>query len=62
MSALDDPIVPVESTANVVAAARDNSAIKTHITERGGHVGWVEGAIWSRDYYMEETVVSFLAS
>lgn len=62
MSALDDPIVPVESTANVVAAARDNSAIKTHITERGGHVGWVEGAIWPRDYYMEETVVSFLAS
>mgnify|MGYP003338355467 FL=1 len=61
MSALDDPIVPPESTAKVVAAARENQAISTHITDRGGHVGWVEGSVWPMRFYMESSVVEFLA-
>lgn len=61
ISALDDPIVPPESTALVTEAARSNNSITTHLTTRGGHVGWVEGSIWPVKYYMEGVVVDYLS-
>lgn len=58
-SALDDPIVPRGVTNAAGAIASTNGSILFEATERGGHVGWVEGAGFPSRYYMEERVVAF---
>ena len=60
-AARDDPFVPPAVLANASVLASANSSITIDITERGGHVGWIEGTAWPNSYYMELCVISYLA-
>ncbi len=60
-SALDDPFVPPPVMALAEATARRGSHVETEFTNSGGHVGWVEGALWPREYYMEKRVIEYLS-
>ena len=56
---LDDPFLP--SWAVPMAAAQANSNIDCRFTDRGGHVGFVEGPPWSPTFWAEQTAAEFLA-
>jgi hypothetical protein len=59
VSALDDPFLPAEAVARAQRAA--SSAVRFAVTERGGHVGFVEGAApWSSRIWAEETAIAWL--
>ena len=58
--ATDDPFLP--ATALPYDAIRANSLLDAHITDRGGHVGFVTGHPWSRRYWGEEMAVIFVSS
>lgn len=60
-SALDDPFVPPAVMARAGSIASANQAIRCEFTERGGHVGWIEGALWPNKYFMERSVVDYLS-
>ena len=62
LSALDDPFVPPEVMAKAASTASANPMIRCELTARGGHVGWIEGVIWPRTYYMEQMVIAYLSS
>ncbi len=58
--AKDDPFM----TPNVIPT---NEELSTHVifelAERGGHVGFIEGAApWSAKYYLEQRIIEFLTS
>ncbi|HEV8122981.1 MAG TPA: alpha/beta fold hydrolase [Gemmatimonadales bacterium] len=58
--ALDDPIAPAGSIPRDLIAA--NPMLSTAFTERGGHVGFVTGAVpWKVRFWAEETAAEFLA-
>lgn len=54
----DDPFLPAEALPE--AALRANPAFHPVITERGGHVGFVEGPPWAPRFWAEEQVAGFL--
>ncbi len=56
LSAKDDPFLPVEVLGKVQKIAEVNRMLHPLFTERGGHVGWVEGTPFSQRYFMEFTV------
>jgi len=56
--ALDDPFLPASAIPQ--AAARANSCIECRFTERGGHVGFVEGTPWAPIFWGEQTAATFL--
>jgi hypothetical protein len=60
ISAADDPLVP--ATALPVEAARANPSVTLEVTSAGGHVGFVGGAPWRREFWAEGRVLDFLAS
>ena len=61
MSAADDPFLPAEVLARVRAIAATNPALTLEFSERGGHVGFVGGAMpWRPSYYAEARAVEFL--
>jgi predicted alpha/beta-fold hydrolase len=55
----DDPFLPREALPE--AELRANPAFTVQISERGGHVGFVEGSPWSPRFWAEETAARFLA-
>ncbi|MDX1566330.1 MAG: hypothetical protein R3223_00925, partial [Longimicrobiales bacterium] len=55
----DDPFLP--ETALPEEAIRDNPHLVAGITERGGHVGFVEGPPWAPSFWAEEEGARFLA-
>lgn len=55
----DDPFLP--RAALPEAALRANPAFTPVITERGGHVGFLEGSPWSPRFWAEETAARWLA-
>ena len=58
--ALDDPIAPAGSIPRDLIAA--NPMVSTAFTERGGHVGFITGAVpWNIRFWAEETGAEFLA-
>ncbi len=60
ISAEDDPFLPREALARARELASD--AIELHITPRGGHTGFIGGALpWSCQYWAEELIVQWLA-
>jgi predicted alpha/beta-fold hydrolase len=59
LSALDDPIVPRSVNESVLSAHGHSSIFTCEFTERGGHVGWVDGLPWSPRFYMEPRVIEF---
>jgi len=62
LSAVDDPFLPPSVLSEVRAIARGNPALELEFPERGGHVGFVGGAVpWRAEYYAERRVMNFLA-
>jgi predicted alpha/beta-fold hydrolase len=57
INALDDPMVPRDC---LPSAAQCNGHVLLETTERGGHVGFVEGMPWSPRYWAEGRAVAFL--
>lgn len=55
----DDPFLP--ETALPEAAFRSNPALLPVLTDRGGHVGFVEGPPWRPRFWAEEEAARFLA-
>jgi predicted alpha/beta-fold hydrolase len=59
LSSLDDPFVPAET---VERARREASpAVRFHVTEKGGHAGWVAARGLTPVYWGEELAIGFLA-
>ena len=60
LSALDDPFLPPAVLDRVRTASRENDNLHLEITDRGGHVGFVEGAApWRARYYAEARAFRF---
>ena len=57
----DDPFVPAEVLRQAESLAVSNRSIELDITARGGHVGWIEGVVWPRRYYMESRIIEYLS-
>ena len=57
--ATDDPFLP--SAALPTAELRANPAVTLALQERGGHVGFMEGAPWAPRYWADEEAARFLA-
>lgn len=55
----DDPFLP--ESALPEGTIRENPHLVAGITDRGGHVGFVEGAPWSPRFWAEEQAARFLA-
>jgi predicted alpha/beta-fold hydrolase len=62
LSAKDDPFLPPAVLEQVRGIAARNRMLHPHFTERGGHVGWVEGTPMSQRYYMEMTLSGWFAA
>ncbi|MGQ0712645.1 MAG: YheT family hydrolase [Gemmatimonadaceae bacterium] len=63
LSALDDPFLPPDVLDEVRDAAKDNPALHCEFFERGGHVGFIGGALpWRPLYWAEWRVVDFLSA
>ncbi len=61
LSAVDDPFLPGECLDRVRAAA--SPAVEIVATRRGGHIGFVSGALpWKSRYWAEERAIAFLAA
>lgn len=58
LSASDDPLVP--AGALPVAAARENPEVTLEVTPVGGHVAFVGGMPWRREFWAETRVLDFL--
>lgn len=56
----DDPFLPVEALP--LDAIEKNDALVSALTEKGGHVGFVEGLPWSPRFWAEEEAARFLAA
>jgi len=57
--ALDDPFLP--AAAVPLVSLRDNPSIEAHLTDHGGHVGFLAGPPWSPRLFAEPTIADFLA-
>ena len=56
----DDPLVPTGSVPDAAVAA--NPHLAAAFTDRGGHLGFVEGSVpWRRRFWAERTAARFLA-
>jgi predicted alpha/beta-fold hydrolase len=61
LNARDDPFLPTAVLDRVRGIAASKPNLHLEFSERGGHVGWVEGQPWSQRYFMEKRVISFLS-
>jgi len=60
LSAKDDPFHPPQVLNDVRVIASRNPALHLEFTDRGGHVGFVEGRVPGRaSYYVERRIVQF---
>jgi len=57
--ARDDPFLP--AAAIPLAALRDTPSITAHLSDHGGHVGFLAGSPWSPRLFAEPTIAQFLA-
>ena len=63
LSSIDDPFLPPDVLDDVRARARENPNLTLEFTRRGGHVGFVAGAVPFRpSYYAEWRASEFLSS
>jgi predicted alpha/beta-fold hydrolase len=61
LSAEDDPFLPPDVLDSVRQIAAHNDALEVEFHERGGHVGFVAGALpWRPEYYAERRAVEFV--
>jgi predicted alpha/beta-fold hydrolase len=56
----DDPFLPAETLERVRGIVRGNPKLHLELTEKGGHVGWIQGTPWNQRYYMEERVIKWM--
>ena len=62
LSSHDDPFLPSSVLAEIESVASRNPWIETEFTERGWHVGFVDGRVpWRPRYYAEWRVIDHLA-
>ena len=62
LSSRDDPFLPSGVLAEIAAVAASNPWIEMEFTERGGHVGFIDGRVpWRPRYYAEWRVIDHLA-
>ena len=59
--ARDDPFIPPAALARAVELASTNDSVTIETTERGGHVGWIEGTTWPLRYYMELRIIDYMS-
>ncbi len=59
LSSADDPLAPAST---LPASAAEHPSLHVHVTERGGHVGFVAGSAVAPRFWGEEVALSFLAS
>jgi predicted alpha/beta-fold hydrolase len=60
LSAADDPFLPADVLTRVAAVAGRNPLLEAHFTARGGHVGFLSGAMpFLPVHWGEERVLSF---
>jgi predicted alpha/beta-fold hydrolase len=63
LSAIDDPFLPPAVIDRVRDIASANSCVHLEVTDRGGHVGFVEGLVpWRARYYAEARAFRFFDS
>jgi uncharacterized protein len=63
LSAEDDPFLPPAALARARELSAASAAVEFRVTARGGHIGWVEGAVpWRPRYWAEDRVLEWLAS
>jgi predicted alpha/beta-fold hydrolase len=63
LSAVDDPFVPPAVLDDVAAVARTQAHLTLDFPARGGHVGFVGGALpWRPVYFAERRMVDWLAT
>jgi predicted alpha/beta-fold hydrolase len=63
LSALDDPFMPSETADTVLMVSRGNEFLSAEFYPRGGHVGFVGGAMPFRSHYFAEArLMEFLNS
>jgi predicted alpha/beta-fold hydrolase len=63
LSAYDDPFLPPSVLDEVTRLASGNACLTVEFHERGGHVGFISGAVpWAARYYAEERPLAFLES
>ena len=63
LSAFDDPFVPREVADAALLVSRENEFLLTEFYPRGGHVGFIAGALpFHPHYFAEERIVEFLNS
>jgi predicted alpha/beta-fold hydrolase len=61
LSAYDDPFLPAQVLDEVARIAAENAFLTVEFHERGGHVGFISGAMpWAARYYAEERSLAFL--
>lgn len=61
LSARDDPFLPSDLLPRVGQVAARNECLTTEFHDRGGHVGFISGAMpWRPLYYAEWRIVDFL--
>ena len=62
LSSYDDPFLPYTVLTEIESVAARNSWIEMEFTERGGHVGFIDGRIpWRPRYYAEWRAIDYLA-
>lgn len=59
LHAADDPFLPAPHFPHAQVAA--NPDLTAVLTERGGHVGFIEGRPWAPSFWAEATAAAFLA-
>ena len=58
LSALDDPFLPASAVEAAVATA--SSTVEFVNSDRGGHLGFVEGSAWKPRWWAERTALAWL--
>lgn len=61
LSSQDDPFLPPVVLDKVKKIGALNPSLHLEFSQRGGHVGWVEGQPWNQRFYMERRVVEWLS-
>jgi predicted alpha/beta-fold hydrolase len=62
LNARDDPFLPASVLNEVAETALRNPWLSLEFTDRGGHVGFVEGPPWRPSYFAERRVGAFLST
>lgn len=61
VSAMDDPFHTPSVLRDVEAASTGNPHVLREFHDRGGHVGFVGGAPWKPQYYLDQRIGDFLS-